>query len=462
MHGVRNFFYSAIFLLIGWTAPQGAIATALIIVLGVEIIITLWDFVEEDRSRRLPPSERVLHTLMALNYGAILALMAPVLWAWAQEATALPFAYYGIYSWACVIAATGTAVFGARDLAAAKRLARIAPAPAAPLVSELAGRKHILVTGGTGFVGARITEALVAGGHSVTVLTRRPERALDQLSAPIRLITDLDQIADDDQVDAIIHLAGEPISNGLWTRKKKHRVINSRVQLTEALTALAARLNNKPTCFIAASAIGWYGMRGAEPLMETHSPETDSFSHQSCETVERAARAMERQNVRTIRLRIGLVLDPAGGLLARMLTPFEFGLGGPFGNGKQMMSWITRDDLVRLIAHIIAEPRLAGAVNATAPGAVTNEIFTQALSGALNRPAIFRIPAKPLSAALGQFADELFLGGQNVKPDKAQAAGFVFDDPMLDPALRRMLGATVKAHKGPWRLYGHLLTGQAG
>ncbi len=462
LHGVRNFFYSFIFLLIGWTAPQGAIAGALIFVLGVEILITLWDFVEEDRSRRLPPSERVLHTLMALNYGAILALMAPVLWAWAQEATAMPFAYYGIYSWLCVIAAAGTTVFGARDLAAAARLARIAPAPAGPLVAAIEARKHILVTGGTGFVGARLTEAMIAAGHDVTVLTRRPDRALDQLPAPIRVITDLDQIANDDQIDAIIHLAGEPISNGLWTGKKKHRVIKSRVQLTEALTALAARLTHKPECFIAASAVGWYGMRGAEPLMETHNPETNSFSHQSCEAVERAARAMERQNIRTIRLRIGLVLDPAGGLLARMLTPFEFGLGGPFGSGKQMMSWITRDDLVWLIAHIIADPRLAGAVNATAPGAVTNELFTKALSVALGRPAIFRIPAKPLSAALGQFADELLLGGQNVKPDKAQAAGFVFAEPILDPALRRMLGAAAKTRKRPWRLYGHLLTGQVG
>lgn len=462
LHGVRNFFYSVIFLLIGWTAPKGAIAMALIIVLAVEIFITLWDFVEEDRSRRLPATERVLHTLLALNYGAILALAAPIFWAWAKEPTALPFVYYGALSWLCLIAAAGTAAFGLRDLTAADRLQRIAPAPAAPLVDALKDKKRILITGGTGFFGSRLAEALIAAGHDVTVLTRRPDRALEVLPAPVRLITGLDQIAGDERLDAIVHLAGEPISNGLWTRAKKRRVIESRATLTQGLIALAARLEHKPQCFIAASAVGWYGVRGPEPLMETHDAEKRSFSHQSCEAVEAAARNMEIQGVRTVRLRIGLVLDPAGGLLGRMLTPFEFGLGGPFGEGRQIMSWITRDDLVGLTAHIIATPILAGAVNAAAPGAVSNENFTKTLAVALGRPALFRIPAAPLRLALGQFADELFLGGQNVKPDKAQAAGFVFADPALEPALRRMLGAKTTLRKRPWRLYGHLLIGRAG
>jgi uncharacterized protein (TIGR01777 family) len=316
------------------------------------------------------------------------------------------------------------------------------------------------VTGGTGFVGARLIEALSAGGHAVTVLTRRPERALDQLPAPIRIVSSLDQIADDDRIDAIVHLAGEPISNGLWTAAKKRRVVESRAGLSEGLIRLTARLKRKPECFIAASAVGWYGVRGPEPLMETNTAETGSFSHESCDAVETAASAMEIHGVRTIRLRIGLVLDPAGGLLARMLTPFEFGLGGPFGAGRQMMSWITRDDLARLIGHIIATPMLAVAVNAAAPGAVTNETFTAMLADALERPAVFRVPAAPLRFVLGQFADELLLGGQNVKPDKAQAAGFVFADPALEPALRRMLGARVKTGRRPWRFYARPLSGK--
>ncbi len=455
LHGIRNFFYSIIFLMIGWTTPTGVIAAMLIIALTVEIFITLWDFVEEDRSRRLPPSERVLHTLMALNYGAILALMLPVLWGWAGDPTALTPAYYGIYSWLCIVACIGTALFGLRDLTAADRLARITPPAANRLAMGLGDRQRVLVTGGTGFVGTRLVEALIAGGHEVTVLTRRPKLALDILPAPLRLITALDQIASDEKIDAIVHLAGESISNGLWTAHKKNRVIDSRVDLTNDLIALAARLDRKPDCFIAASAIGWYGIRDAEPLMETHAPETASFSHQSCEAVERAARRMEIQGVRTVRLRIGLVLGVEGGLLARMLTPFEFGLGGPFGNGKQMMSWITRDDLVRLIVHIMKTPALYGAVNAAAPGAVTNRIFTKNLAAALHRPAIFSVPAAPLRLLLGRFADELLLGGQNVKPDKAQAAGFEFAEPTLERALRRLVGAREQQRKRPWRIYGH-------
>lgn len=149
---------------------------------------------------------------------------------------------------------------------------------------------------------------------------------------------------------------------------------------------------------------------------------------------------MERQNVRTIRLRIGLVLGVEGGLLARMLTPFEFGAGGPFGDGRQFMSWITRDDLVRLIVHAVAHRELFGAVNATAPGAVTNGEFSKTLGRVLRRPVVMRIPAEPLRLALGRFAEELLLGGQNVKPDKAQATGFVFDNPTLESALRRLTG----------------------
>lgn len=441
LHGARNFFYAGVFLLIGWTAPKGLIAAFLLFVLAAEVVITLWDFVEEDRSRRLPASERVLHTLMALNYGAILALMAPVLAAWAREETALEFAYHGVYSWFCILGALGAGLFGARDLAASKRLDRIAPAPAASLAEGLDARRHVLVTGGTGFVGARLVEALVGAGNDVTVLTRNPERAMAQLPAPLRLITGVDQISDNERIDAVIHLAGEPISNGLWTKNKKRKVVESRVRLTQAIVALAERMKTKPGCFIAASAIGWYGMRGGEPLMETHKAETGSFSHESCEAVEQAARKMERCGVRTVRLRIGLVLGAEGGLLARMLTPFEFGLGGPFGAGRQMMSWITRDDLVRLIVHIMKTPALAGAVNAAAPGAVTNEAFTKTLAAALDRPAIFRVPALPLRLALGRFADELLLGGQNVKPDKVQATGFEFEEPDLAAALRGIVGA---------------------
>ncbi len=445
LHGVRNLFYAAIFLVIGWMEPKGVFAAALLAVLAIEIVITLMDFVEEDRSRRLPASERVLHTLLALNYGAILALLAPQLVAWSGEPAGVRLVSHGLMSWLCVFGAVGTTLFGLRDLGAAGRLARMKARRAGPLAAGLKAGSRVLVTGATGFIGSRLVEAMVAEGVHVTALVRDPKRAMEKLPAPIRLVSDLSAIRNDETVDAVVHLAGEPLADGLWTEKKKARVVESRRNLTHELIGLMARLAHAPDVFVAASAVGWYGMSGEEPLTEADSACDKSFSHESCAAVEEAARGAEILGVRVVRLRIGLVLDPAGGLLARMLLPFEFGLGAPFGHGRQMMSWISRDDLVRLIVYAVRNPALAGAVNATAPQAATNNAFTKALAKALGRPAIFRIPAAPLRLALGAFAEELLLGGQNVKPAKALAAGFVFADADLEAALRGMLGARVKA-----------------
>jgi uncharacterized protein (TIGR01777 family) len=167
-----------------------------------------------------------------------------------------------------------------------------------------------------------------------------------------------------------------------------------------------------------------------------------------CESRERAASAAERLGVRVVRLRIGLVLGTEGGLLGRLLTRFEFGLGGPIGNGRQWMSWIGRDDLIRLLAHVIATPSLAGPVNATAPEPVTNRTFARELARALRRPGLLWVPAPPLRALMGDFAEELLLGGQRVLPDKAQASGFAFRHPTLRDALSGMLGART-AYAGP-------------
>lgn len=439
LHGVRNFFYAAIFIVIGFFEPRGLAAAALVAALTLEVAITLWDFVEEDRSRRLPPTERVLHTLLALNYGAILALYAPTLVGAVAEKSALAPVDTGLFAYVCAAAAVATVVFGARDLAASGRAMRLPGAASARLAFGLKARSKVLVTGATGFVGRRLVEALTAAGHDVTALTRDARRAAE-LPAPIRIITRIDQIGNDDGIDAIVHLAGEPVSDGLWTEKKRRRVIESRVELTKSLIGLAARLRRPPGVFIAASAVGWYGIREDGPLTESAPAQTGSFSAESCAAVEDAARGMEIHGVRTVRLRIGLVLGHQGGLLARLLTPYEFGLGGPIGSGRQMMSWIALDDLVRLIVYAIRNPGLDGAVNAAAPEAVDNAAFAQALGRALGRPAFLRAPAWPLRRLLGDFADELLLGGQHVVPVKAEAAGFVFETPTLDAALARCVG----------------------
>jgi uncharacterized protein len=304
----------------------------------------------------------------------------------------------------------------------------------AELAEAMSAPQSILVTGGTGFVGSRLIAALVAAGHSVTVLSRWTGRSA-VLPAAVQIVTSLDELASDTPIDAVVNLAGEPLANGLWTKVKRARIVQSRIEVTEACLALIERLAVRPAVFVSASAIGWYGLRGDEELDET-SGGTDCFSRQVCLAIEAAASKAEGLGLRTVRLRIGLVLAADGGLLGRMVLPFKLGLGGPFGRGRHWMSWIHRDDLVRLICHCIANSALSGPVNGTAPEPVRNRDFTTALGKALHRPALLPVPALPLEWVLGDFAKELLLGGQRVLPRAAQASGFAFRYPQLNGALK--------------------------
>jgi len=439
LHGIRNLAYAVMFTALGWTMPLGAWSWALMALMVGELIITLWDFVEEDRTRALPASERITHTLLTLNYGIILALLAPLLLAWAGQPTLLGRAYHGWISWFCAAAALGVTVSGIRDLAAARRCPSLRPTPAALLADGLPSHQAVLITGGTGFVGQRLVAALAEAGHDVTVLTRKLGNA-DKLPRPVRIVTTLSDIPSSTRFDAIVNLAGEPISDTPWTRAKRLKIIRSRRNATRAIVMLIARLEHKPEVLVSGSAIGWYGLRGDQRLTETNLGDP-CFSRTVCVAWEREAMRAQLHGVRTALLRTGLVLDSAGGMLARLLTPFEFGLGGRFGSGAHWMSWIHRDDLVRLIVHCMATPMLQGPVNATAPEPVTNRDFTAALGKALHRPALLPIPAWPLRLALGAFADELLLSGQRVYPQAATDSGFCFNYPTIDAAFGAIVGA---------------------
>ena len=298
----------------------------------------------------------------------------------------------------------------------------------------------MLITGATGFIGRRLTEALASAGHEVIVLARDPAKAAT-LRPPFRLITSLNQIADDAAIDTMINFAGEPVANGLWTRTKRRRILASRLRMTRDVVRLIARLQRRPAVMISGSAIGWYGTWADESLTEFDGGKR-CFGHRVCEAWECAASKAEKFGVRVVRLRIGIVLGIEAGMLSNLLVPFEFGLGGPIGSGEQWISWIERDDLIRLIAHIIATPQLSGAVNGTAPAPVQNEAFARALGCVLHRPARLRMPASVLHRLAGELADDLLLRGQRVLPDKAQASGFRFKHETLSSALSAMLGQT--------------------
>ena len=235
LHAIRNALYAAVFVLIGWFEAHGAWAVLLMTILAIEVVITLMDFVEEDLSRPLPASERINHTLLALNYGAILVLLVPVLLAWSHDATALKPVFYGIWSILTALAAAGVLVWSLRDHFAARRMQRIANAETAGRAAELAGalaeRRHVLITGATGFIGSRLVAALAGAGHHITVLARNPAKAA-RLRPPFRLITSLDQIASSEPIDTIINLAGEPTAGGLWTLARRRLLLRSRLKMT--------------------------------------------------------------------------------------------------------------------------------------------------------------------------------------------------------------------------------------
>lgn len=297
-----------------------------------------------------------------------------------------------------------------------------------------------LVTGATGFVGRRLLARL----EKPVVLSRdaaKAERALAKFQVKAYSWdpqTEKPPAAAFDGIDAIFHLAGDPIAEGRWTPAKKVRLRESRVAGTRHLVEALAGLTTKPRVLVSASAIGYYGSRGDEVLPES-APAGNDFLAEICAAWERESHAARDLGIRVVNPRIGIVLGPGGGPLAKMLPPFHFGLGAPLGSGRQYMSWIHIDDLVELLLFAAQTDSLSGPLNATAPGAVTNREFTKALGRALHRPTFFPpVPAFMLKLMLGDFA-EILLDSQRVTPQAAQQAGFHFQFPALDAALQNIL-----------------------
>ena len=296
---------------------------------------------------------------------------------------------------------------------------------------------HVLVTGATGLVGPRVVSALLARGDTVTVLSRNPDSARARLGDVRALGWSPPTVPPEalQGVDGVIHLAGEPVP-GRWTDEKKRRIHDSREQGTKALVDAIAAADPKPAVLVSASAIGWYGDRGDEVLTEDSTP-GDDFLATVCKAWEEAAAAVEEHSVRRVSLRIGLVLDPAGGALGEMLPMAKLGLAGPLGGGRQWWSWIHRDDLVAMLLAAL-DGDWAGAYNATAPNPVSQGAFAKAVGATLGRPAFLPAPAFALKIALGGFSTEI-LTSKKILPKRAQEAGFAFAYEDLEPALKDLL-----------------------
>lgn len=292
---------------------------------------------------------------------------------------------------------------------------------------------NILLAGGTGFVGRNLIKELLSSGHEVTLITRRP----GQLELPSIGWETKDLYAAVDSCDAVINLVGEPVLGKRWNAKQKKSLIESRVGSTEKLVAAMEHAQKKPGCFINASAIGFYGPRGNEDLTE-ESEAGDDFLAELSEKWEGAALKAESLGVRTVVVRIGIVLGREGGALARMLLPFKLGMGGPLGNGRQFMSWIHQSDLARLFVFLLKREKAQGIFNGTAPAPVTNAEFSKILAGILRRPAFLFVPGFILNLVFGEAA-KILLTGQKVFPERALKENFEFRFPNLEGALRDLL-----------------------
>ena len=293
----------------------------------------------------------------------------------------------------------------------------------------------VLITGASGLVGKPLTRALRARGYDVVKLVRHPPAEPDEIQwAP----GDFVAWPEEKPLDHVVHLAGEPVF-GLWTPERKKKIRDSRVIGTRTIAEFIASRGQKPKSLISSSAIGIYGDRGDEELTES-SALGSGFLAEVAKEWEAAAEPARKAGIRVVHPRIGVVLGKHGGALKQMLLPFQLGLGGRLGDGKQWFSWITLTDMVNLLIFVMENSKVAGAVNASAPEPVTNAEFTRVLAYVLNRPAIFPVPEFVLRRLPGNMADETMLSSERVIPKKALDAGFKFLYPDLYVALQAELG----------------------
>jgi len=293
------------------------------------------------------------------------------------------------------------------------------------------------ITGATGLIGTQLTHLLTTGGHVVRRVTRSPEAGSSDVGwNPSRGEIDAEAL---EGVDAVVHLAGESIAGVRWTDAKKKAIHRSREAGTLLLSRTLAGSRKRPAVLVSASGVDYYGERGDEALTEDAGP-GQGFLSEVCMAWEEATRPARSAGIRTVLLRTGVVLSAGGGMLGTVLLPFKLGVGGRLGSGRQYVSWVDLDDHLGIILHALANTRVEGPLNSTAPNPVPNAAFTDVLGRVLGRPTLLPVPGFAIRTLLGEMGEELLLQGQRVVPEKARRTGYAFLRPEIEDALRLQLG----------------------
>lgn len=296
---------------------------------------------------------------------------------------------------------------------------------------------QILLTGGTGLVGRALCRHFKQQGYQLIVLSRQPSK-VSGLCSGARGIGTLSELTDNDPVDAVINLAGAPIADRPWSKGRRKILRESRIDLTRNLVDWMAQRKQPPAALLSASATGWYGDRGEEPVDETSAAPVADFASQLCQDWEAEVMRAQQSGTRVACLRFAPVLSADGGMLAKLLPVFRLGLGGRLGSGQQWMPWIHIDDLVRLFAHVLTNDSCTGIYNACSPQPVRNAEFTRILAKTVRRPALLPAPAWALKLLLGEMS-VLLIGGQHVQPRRTADSGFEWQYPELSVALQNLL-----------------------
>lgn len=441
IHAIRALIYSALFIGLSAWSWHGAWAIVLLGLFGIEIVLTLWDFVVEDQTRLLPASERVTHTILAINGGAFIMLLVLNVPQWLAQPTALHWQPHGWLSVFLVLCGIGVGISGVRDGLASLRISRREKEPEMPGIRFGDAPESVLVTGATGFIGKALVHALLADGHQVTVLSRKPKQAAWLFDGRVRCIADMAELSPAVRIDVVVNLAGARILGWRWTSRRKDALRRSRIDLTQNVVAWIAGANNKPRLMLSASAIGYYGVQpqGDDRELAEDSPPQPIFMSQLCQDWEAAAQAACKHGVHVACMRFGVVFGLQGAL-PMMLLPFRLGVGGRVGRGNQWQSWIHLQDVLRGMAHLWRLPAASErfvCYNFVAPESVTQEQFSRVAAQVLHRPRLVPTPAWPMRLVLGEQAD-LLLEGQRVSPARLQASGFTFSYPDLQGALRSL------------------------